>query len=139
MSSTLNPYLSFPGTAREAMQHYESVLGGTLTLMTFADAGAEGVPDPQQVMHASLETPDGFTLMASDLPPGMDHSVGTSVAISLSGDDVDALRGWWAGLSADGTITMPLEMQMWGDEFGSCTDRFGVHWMVNIAGDAVRG
>lgn len=139
MSSKLNPYLSFPGTAREAMQHYESVLGGTLTLMTFADAGAEGVPDPQQIMHASLETPDGFTLMASDLPPGMDHSVGTSVAISLSGDDVDALRGWWAGLSADGTITMPLEMQMWGDEFGSCTDRFGVHWMVNIAGDAVRG
>ena len=42
-------------------------------------------------------------------------------------------------LSADGQVTMPLEMQMWGDEFGSCTDRFGVHWMVNIAGDAVAG
>ena len=134
MSTRLNPYLTFPGTAREAMRFYESVLGGTLTLMTFADAGAEGVPDPQQVMHAMLETPAGFTLMASDLPPGTEHQVGTSVAISLSGDDAEALRGWWEGLSADGTVTMPLQLQMWGDEFGSCTDRFGVHWMVNIAG-----
>jgi PhnB protein len=107
--------------------------------MTFADAGAEGVPDPQQVMHAMLETPSGFTLMASDLPPGAEHQPGTSVAISLSGDTVDELRGYWSALSADGTVTMPLQMQMWGDEFGACTDRFGVHWMVNIAGDSVRG
>ena len=136
MATRLNPYLTFPGTAREAMQHYESVLGGTLTVMTFADAGAEGVPDPTQVMHAMLETPSGFTLMASDLPPGAEHSPGTNVAISLSGDDADELRGWWKGLSEDGTVEMPLERQMWGDDFGSCTDRFGVHWMVNIAGDA---
>ena len=138
MSTKLNPYLTFPGTAREAMEHYERVLGGTLTVMTFADAGAEGVPDPQQVMHASLETPSGFTLMASDLPPGTEHQPGTSVAISLSGDEVEELRGYWKQLSADAEVVMPLEMQMWGDEFGSCTDRFGIHWMVNIAGDAVR-
>lgn len=133
MSTKLNPYLNFPGTAREAMQHYESVFGGTLTLMTFADAGAEGVPDPQQVMHAMLETPSGYTLMASDLPPGMDHQPGTSVAVSLSGDDAEELRGYWSGLSADGTVTMPLEMQMWGDEFGQCEDQFGIGWMVNIS------
>ena len=139
MATKLNPYLNFPGSAREAMEHYERVFGGTLTVMTFEDAGAEGVPDPKQVMHASLETPSGFTLMASDLPPGMEHTVGTSVAISLSGDEVDELRGYWKALSQDGVVEMPLEMQMWGDEFGSCTDRFGVHWMVNIAGEAVRG
>ena len=138
MGTRLNPYLSFPGTAREAMSHDEQVFGGTLTLMTFADAGAEGVPDPQQVMHAMLETPSGYTLMASDLPPGMEHSPGTSVAISLSGDDVEELRGYWKALSDGGTVTMPLGLQMWGDEFGSCTDRFGVHWMVNIAGDAIQ-
>jgi PhnB protein len=27
---------------------------------------------------------------------------------------------------------MPLEKQMWGDEFGQCVDRFGISWMVNI-------
>jgi PhnB protein len=129
----LNPYLNFPGTAREAMGFYESVFGGTLTVMTFADAGAEDVPDPQQVMHAMLETPSGFTLMASDLPPGMEHQPGTSIAVSLSGDEAEELRRYWSALSADGTVTMALEMQMWGDEFGACTDRFGVSWMVDIA------
>ena len=134
MSTRLNPYLNFPGSAREAMEFYETVFGGTLTIMTFGDAGAEGVPDPQQVMHAMLETPSGFTIMASDMPPGMDHSAGNSMAVSLSGDVTDELRRYWSALSADATVTMPLEMQMWGDEFGALTDRFGVPWMVNIAG-----
>ena len=134
MATRLNPYLAFPGTAGEAMRFYESVFGGTLDVMTFADAGAEGVPDPQQVMHALLETSSGYTLMASDMPPGMDHAVGNSISVSLSGDDAEELRGYWDALSADGTITMPLERQMWGDDFGQCTDRFGVSWMVNITG-----
>ena len=136
MATKLNPYLNFPGTAREAMELYESVFGGTSTVMTFADAGADDVPNPDHVMHASLETPSGFTLMASDMPPGMDVQPGNNLNVSLSGDDGDELRRYWQGLSADGTITMPLEKQMWGDEFGACTDRFGVSWMVNIAGDA---
>lgn len=137
MTSRLNPYLNFPGTAREAMEFYESVLGGTLTVMTFADAGAEGVPDPKLVMHAMLETPSGYTLMASDLPPGTEHDPGTNVAVSISGDAAagDELRGYWSALSAGAEIQMPLERQMWGDDFGSCTDRFGIVWMVNIAGE----
>ena len=134
MATRLNPYLNFPGTAGEAMRFYESVFGGTLSVMTFADAGAEGVPDPQQVMHALLETPSGYTLMASDLPPGMEHQPGNNITVSLSGDDGDELRRYWEALSADGNVVMPLERQMWGDDFGSCVDRFGIHWMVNIAG-----
>ena len=134
MASKLNPYLAFPGTARDAMTFYESVLGGTLTLTTFEDAGAgEGLPDPKQVMHAHLETPKGFTLMASDLAPGMQHAPGNNISISLSGDDEAELRGYWEMLSADGTVVMPLERQMWGDVFGMCTDRFGITWMVNIS------
>ena len=133
MASRLNPYISFPGTAREAMQTYQRVFGGDLSVMTFGDAGAQDVPDPTQVMHALLETPSGFTLMASDMPPGMEHSRGNDIAVSLSGDDADDLRGWWTSLCEGGTITMPLEKQMWGDEFGMVTDRFGVSWMVNIA------
>jgi len=56
------------------------------------------------------------------------------VSISLSGDDSDALRGYWEKLSEGAQVTMPLEKQMWGDEFGMLTDRFGMQWMVNIAG-----
>jgi PhnB protein len=28
---------------------------------------------------------------------------------------------------------MPLEKQMWGDEFGQVKDKFGIAWMVNIS------
>jgi PhnB protein len=71
--------------------------------------------------------------MVSDTPPGMDHTVGTNISISLSGDDAEELRGYFGKLSDGGQITMPLEKQMWGDEFGMCVDRFGIAWMVNIS------
>ena len=60
------------------------------------------------------------------------HRPGDNIAVSLSGDDADDLRGYWEKLSDGGTVTMPLEKQMWGDEFGMCIDRFGISWMVNI-------
>ncbi|WP_262281860.1 VOC family protein [Micromonospora sp. MA102] len=132
MTSRLNPYLSFRDNAREAMEYYQRVFGGDLRVNTFGDFGN---PDPQladRIMHAQLETPSGFTLMASDTPPGMESTPGTNMAISLSGDDADDLRRWWEQLADGGTVTMPLEKQMWGDEFGMCVDRFGTSWMVDI-------
>jgi PhnB protein len=63
----------------------------------------------------------------------MDLNPGNNMAVSLSGDNGDELRGYWDQLSGDGTVSMPLEKQMWGDEFGMCEDQFGVQWMVNIA------
>ena len=132
MSSRLNPYISFPGTAREALQFYERVFGGTLTLNTFAELGGPDAPSPDKIMHGQLESDRGFTLMGSDTPPGMEHQPGNNIAVSLSGDDGDDLRGYWEQLSDGGTVTIPLEKQMWGDEFGMCIDQFGIAWMVNI-------
>jgi PhnB protein len=83
-------------------------------------------------MHGQLETDQGFTLMASDTPPGMEFASGGNITVSLSGDDESQLQGFWDKLSDGGEVTMPLEKQMWGDQFGMCTDRFGVPWMVNI-------
>jgi PhnB protein len=133
MAARLNPYLTFGNDARAAMEFYRDVFGGELAINTFGDFGHEG-PDRELVMHSNLETPSGFTIMASDTPEGMERATGTAISVSLSGDDADALRGYWAKLSADGTVTMPLEKQVWGDEFGTCTDRFGVPWLVNITG-----
>jgi PhnB protein len=74
--------------------------------------------------------------MVSDVPAGMEHSEGSNISISLSGDDSDELRGYFSKLAEGGTVTMPLEKQMWGDEFGMCVDPFGVAWMVNIGPSA---
>jgi PhnB protein len=132
VSSRLNPYIAFAGTAREAMEFYQSVFGGNLTLSTFGEFGA---PDPalnDKIMHAQLETDAGYTIMASDSAPGMEITPGTAISVSLSGDDGDKLRGYWEKLAAKGKVTMPLEKQMWGDEFGQLTDDYGINWMVNI-------
>ena len=138
MPSVLNPYLSFAGNAREALDFYREVFGGESSAMTYGEGmGAPDAPGADLVMHGQLDTPAGYTLMVSDAPPGMEHSAGSSISISLSGDDGDELRGYFAALSGSGTVTMPLDKQVWGDEFGMCTDRFGVAWMVDIATPSV--
>jgi PhnB protein len=131
VASRLNPYLSFRDNAREAMEFYKSVFGGTLEVNTFGEYGSQGA-DADKLMHAQLETDAGYTLMGADTPEGMPYNPGDNITVSLSGDDAEDLRGYWAKLSEGGNVTVPLEKQMWGDEFGQCTDRFGIGWLVNI-------
>ena len=131
MTARLNPYIGFPDNARQAMEFYRDVFGGELTLSTFGEMGAAAPGEENKVMHAMLETPSGFALMGSDTPAGMTRPDASNISISLSGDD-EELRGYFDKLADGGSVTMPLEKQMWGDEFGMCTDQFGVPWMVNI-------
>jgi len=137
MASRLNPYIQFADQALEALTYYQQVLGGELNVNRFGEFGASEEPLASQVMHGQLETPSGFTIMAADTPPGMELKGAGNITISLSGDDVADLQGWFAGLSDGGTVNMPLEKQMWGDVYGHLTDRFGIDWLVNISGDAV--
>jgi PhnB protein len=135
MTTRLNPYLSFRDTAREAMDFYQSVFGGELTRSTFGEFHASEDPAEQdKIMHSQLLTDNGLALMASDIPNHMEYTVGTNYSVSLSGEDDAELRGYWDKLSAGGTVTMPLEQAPWGDAFGMCVDKFGVTWLVNIAG-----
>ena len=136
MASRLNPYLTFEGDARSALEFYREVFGGTLRLSTFGEFGQAGTPIEHLIMHGMLETPSGFALMGADTPPGMDtRQPGNNITISLSGDDEADLRGYWERLSEGGTISVPLAKQMWGDLFGQCTDKFGIGWLVNITSE----
>src|SRR5437762_11128999 len=132
MASRLNPYLNFNGNARQAMEFYADVFGGELRLSTFGEAGMADSPDADKVMHGQLETPAGYTIMAADVPSEMEYQPMAGSAVSLSGDDIDELRGYWERLSGSGTATMPMQKQVWGDEFGMCVDGFGVPWLVTI-------
>jgi PhnB protein len=134
MSTVLNPYLGFRDTARQAMEFYQSVFGGDLRLSTFAEYYASEDPSEQdKIMHGMLTTDNGMVLMGADTPNSMDYTPGTSYSVSLSGDDETELRGYWDKLSDGGTVSMPMEKAEWGDEFGMCTDKFGVSWLVNIS------
>jgi PhnB protein len=133
----LNPYLNFRGQARAAIEFYQSVFGGELTISTFGDFQMSHDPaGADLVMHSQLTADNGFVLMVSDTPSDMDLTPGTNFGVSLSGDDEELLRGYWNKLVDGGTASVPLEKAPWGDSFGMCTDKFGTSWLVNISGAA---
>jgi PhnB protein len=140
MSTVLNPYISFRGTAREAMEFYQSVFGGDLTVTTFGEYNlAKDPSEAEMVMHASLTGETGLMLMASDVPDRMDVTFGNNIQISLGGDDHELLTGWYEKLVVDGKVLTPLATSEWGDTFGQFVDRYGVTWLVNIAAQGRQG
>jgi PhnB protein len=140
MSTKLNPYLGFRDNAKAAMEFYQSVFGGELTLSTFGEFHASEDPAEQdKIMHGMLVTDSALTLMGADTPNSMKYTPGDNYSVSLSGEDEAELRRYWEGLSAGGTITVPLEKAPWGDLFGMCADKFGVNWLVNVNGAQPQG
>ena len=135
----VHPYLNFPGTAEEAFRFYTEALGGTLSeIHRFGSMpqgdGFELTPEQQNgVMHVGLSFGNGQSIMASDLLAGMRtaHVEGNNMSISLHPESRQDAENVFEALSEGGTVTMPLQDQFWGDYFGSLTDRFGIHWMVN--------
>ncbi|MBI5495113.1 MAG: VOC family protein [Deltaproteobacteria bacterium] len=131
--TTLIPYLNFNGETQQAMKFYQQVLGGELTLQRFKDAPGMPVPPgyEEKILHARLEA-EGLVIMASEGKPGVQVKAGDNVHLSLNGTDADKLTKVFNGLSAGGHVDMPLARQFWGDTFGALTDKFGIHWMVNV-------
>jgi PhnB protein len=137
MTTRLNPYLNFRGTAREAMEFYRSVFGGELNLSTFGENQmSEDPAEKDYIMHGQLDAPNGMTLMGADVPSSMEFMPGNTYSVSLSGDDEAELTGYWDKLADGAQYTMGLNKAPWGDTFGMLTDKFGTSWLVNIAGSA---
>ncbi len=131
----LNPYINFKDNAREAMEFYKSVFGGKLTQSTFKEFHAPVDPSEENlIMHSTLEGDNGITFMASDTPKHMNYQPGKNVSMSLSGGGEEELKGYWEKLTNGATIEQALEKAPWGDTFGMLTDKFGIHWLVNITG-----
>lgn len=131
----LNPYIHFKDNAREAFTFYQSILGGRLEMHTFGEFHASEDPTEQDnIMHVTLALDSGEALMGADTPKIMPEygKEPCGFSVSLSGDDAETLRRQFAQFAEGGTIHMPLEKQIWGDEFGMATDKFGINWMINI-------
>ena len=136
---SLHPYLFFTNTSREAMSRYQEIFGGQLDIMSFADLPAGENPPFEApddfVIHAALMFGDGDLLMASDDPTGDGAGV-KGAAINVTLTDQDEARRIFDALADGGEVQMPLGETFWSPLFGSCVDRFGVSWMVNVASDA---
>jgi PhnB protein len=135
MQSKINAYISFNDNAREAMEFYKTVFGGKLTVSTFKEFHVSSDPsEDNKLMHAMLEAENGIVIMGADTPKEMNYHDGARISISLSGDNEEELRAYWDKLSEEATVEQPLTQAQWGDTFGMLTDKFGIHWMVNIFG-----
>lgn len=129
MPNKLNPYLSFGGNARAAMEFYQAAFGGDLTLQTYAEMHAAQTPDlADLIMHGQLISADNMTLMGSDDPEHQGHNA----SVAVSGEDLETLRGYWDKLVEGAEVLAPFETAPWGDTFGMLNDKFGIRWMINV-------
>lgn len=139
----VSTYVNFSRHTEEAFNFYRSVFGGEFTgdIKRFGDMPPmEGMPpmpesDKNLVMHVELIITGGHVLMGTDAPETMGFTVmpGNNIHISLEPDTRAEAERLFHALSPGGKITMPLQDMFWGAYFGSCTDKFGINWMVNCS------
>jgi PhnB protein len=139
--ATVSTYLNFPGTTEEAFNFYKSVFGGDFKggVGRFGDIPpSDGMPpvaeaDKNLIMHIALPILGGHVLMGTDAPESMGFkvSMGNNIYINLQPDTRKETDQLFKGLSAGGKVEQELQEMFWGDYFGSCQDKFGVHWMFN--------
>ncbi|MFJ6688626.1 VOC family protein [Streptomyces sp. NPDC091294] len=151
MSVNAVTHLNFRGQAREALEFYQSVFDGQLTVATYGDFGmpAES-PDAAKVVFGQVTADNGFRVMAYDVPgedapvtkeaPTTRRENGTTVTdepffVSVSGDTVEEVRAFWERLADGATVVEAFGPSPWAPAFGMLTDRFGVTWILDVAAE----
>lgn len=138
--TTVNIYLTFNGNCEEAFTFYQSVFGGEIPYMGRfgempADSGHTLAPEEaNKIMHVSLPISKETMLMGSDTAGewSSQFTAGNNFSISISTDSKEEADRLFAGLSAGGHVTMPMNSTFWGDYFGMFTDKFGINWMISF-------
>lgn len=149
MSITTTTHLNFRGTARQALEFYRSVFGGTVTAATYGDLGMpRDAPGADKVVFGLVENDAGFRLMAYDIP-GEDTTdiVDTAGSTrrdngmtltdrtffqSVRGEALGDIADIWEGLTDGADIIETLAASAWSPGFGMLTDRFGVTWVIDV-------
>lgn len=148
MSLTTTTHLNFRGTARQALDFYRSVFGGTVHATTYAEVGMPAdAPGADRIVFGQLDGDHGIRLMAYDIP-GLDDPATTAGSTrrengatltdraffqSLRADTLPELEGYWEALTEGASVIEPLAASSWSPGFGMLTDRFGVTWVLDVA------
>lgn len=148
MTIATTTHLNFRGTARQALEFYQGIFGGDVTLATYSDVGMPaGAPDADKVVFGQVENADGFRLMAYDIPGAAEDPEATAGTTSrengttitdrtffqsLRADSLDEITGYWDALADGGSVVEPLASSAWSPGFGMLIDRFGVTWVLDV-------
>ena len=134
MKADLSAYITFEGRAREALEHYQTALGGKVLIETFRKWGIPTAPGHEDdVVYGVLRTDDGFVLRVKDRASDEEPvEQGTAWALCLNGEEAERLTACWNALAEGATIIEPLQEMPWGDLSGILIDAFGIRWSVNI-------
>ena len=149
MSLKTTTHLNFRGDARAALELYHSVFGGQTVIRTYADLGMPAdAPGADHVVFGQVESPDGFRVLAYDIPGRTGGSVadagstrrenGVTITdetffVAVEGQSLDEVQGCWDKLSVGSSVVEPLAASAWSAGFGMLTDRFGVTWVLSVA------
>ncbi|TDE21321.1 VOC family protein [Nonomuraea mesophila] len=130
-------HLNFRGDARAALEFYRSVFGGDLAVVTYKDAGnVQDAADADRVMWGQVLSGDGFHVMAYDVPSHLPYDQGENpFFLSLRGKTAQEITAYWERLSEGADVVRPLEPAQWSALYGMLKDRFGVTWVMDVAGD----
>jgi PhnB protein len=134
MSITTTVHLNFQDQARAALEHYRSVFGGELTVVTNADAHAVQHPaDADRVLWGQVRAGSGFHVMAYDVREQQPYAAGDrAYFVSVRGTDAEEVTRYWQGLADGGTVVQDLGPSGWAPLYGMVTDRFGVTWVLDV-------
>ncbi|MBF6472705.1 MULTISPECIES: VOC family protein [Nocardia] len=137
MSVKSTTHLNFRGDARAALEFYRAVFGGALAAVTYKDAGNVQEPaEADQVMWGQVAADNGFHVMAYDVPATMAYDQGeNSFFVSVRGDTVEEVTGYWEKLSDGATIVIPIGPANWAPVYGMLKDRFGVVWVLDVVSE----
>lgn len=149
MSITTTTHLNFPGTARQALDFYQAVFGGTVTAATYGDLGMPAdAPGADKIVFGQVENDNGFRVMAYDIP-GQDttdtstlaghtrRENGTTITDrtffqSVRGETLDEVTTIWDALADGADVIEPLAASPWSPGFGMLIDRLGVTWVIDV-------
>ncbi|MGC4935800.1 VOC family protein [Gordonia sp. DT30] len=136
MSVSVTPHLNFRGTARQALEFYQSVFGGELTIASYADMGITDPTTADHVTFGQVIGDNGFRIMAYDAYPQLEWDQGKDpFFVSVRGTDAAELQSHWDKLADGAEIKAPLAPAQWAPLYGQLTDRFGITWVLDIAAE----
>ena len=134
----INPHINFNGNAEEAFNFYKSVFGGAFTkIIRFKDLGNTEHPiaesEANKIMHIALPIGNSI-LMANDVPEflGRVNENENRSKIFVSAESREEADKIFNGLSAGGTVEMPIGDSPWGSYFAMFRDKYGIEWMVEF-------